>query len=79
VSTLPVKTRVLIFFASNPDMKMTTEEMCKKFDIRRQTLLAECDAMEEAGLITLARLPRLGAPGTTPLGWAAGPTLLEEL
>jgi hypothetical protein len=73
--------KMIIFFACNPDMVLTTPEMCAKFGITPRYI-------HNSGVWSLRRRryltaePPEGARSTGPgngVLWRAGPALLEQL
>lgn len=70
---LALSTRVLIFFASNPDIELTSNEMRVKFEIGRKTAIP----YYLEGRIKEGTITKIGEGRATR--YRAGPALLKEL
>ena len=75
---LAASTRVLIFFASNPEMELTTVELARKFDFPREGISTRLKPLVDAGLVGKRKDLKRESPWQVAV-YSAGPALLAEL
>ena len=72
--------RILIFFASCPEAKMTREELTKKFDCSLRAVDEATERWIKNGILAWCPRPREpGLRGASIHEYVAGPELLAEL
>ncbi|CAB4120832.1 hypothetical protein UFOVP2_10 [uncultured Caudovirales phage] len=76
---LSVHDRILIFFATNPEVVLTTVELCKKFGISKTTFNKMISRLKEGDTFCQLQYGYGVMPDNSRTGWKAGPALLDEL
>ena len=77
-NSLGLATRVLIFFASSPEITLTTAELSRKFEVPVVGIPNRLKPAVDIGLIARRKDFARGCPGLTGI-YSAGPVLLAEL
>jgi DNA-binding transcriptional regulator LsrR (DeoR family) len=70
---LQLSYRLAIFYAANPDMKLTGQELARKFGHPSKKVLTMLRASRDMGIVTV----QTRGPGDNVV--SAGPALLDEL
>ncbi len=73
--TRHLSTRILLWFAQNPDEELLTTDIASRFDVTRKAASHACRYLSREGWLVQEH----GRHSTEPSTWTAGPRLLEEV
>lgn len=75
--SLKLQSKLVAFFAANPDEELLVADAATKFDTSESSVRVAVRALAERRIVNVERLPPSGEMGAPPLVFRAGPALRD--